>query len=159
MESSRGEPGWSSIIRSLQLKGAALCYWMFSPRILEPIYSDRGFKWQQWKAAVALLNVFFVLIHFVFLAGRLTRSFISDNLLYHWEQSLVSDRKAGRLHRGWSKDRGGVPPVPQGFISCPDIMMVFFSQVSRWIFCSLTYGSKSQWKGLSVIVVFSQVTS
>lgn len=60
------------------------------------------------------------------LPAHLTRFFISDTLLYHLEQSLVSDREAGGLHRGCSEDRGGGPPVPQGFISCPDIMIFTF---------------------------------
>lgn len=66
----------------------------------------------------------------------LTRSSISDTQLCHPEQSLLSDRKAGRLTapqrpgRGEQAGRGGgAAPEPEGFISCPDRSLFFFS---RW---------------------------
>lgn len=160
MESSRGEPGWRSIIRSLQLKGAALCYWMFSRCILEPIYSGRGFKCRQWRPAVALLNFFSTLSHFLFLAGWPLKQ-----TLYLWHPALSPRTKPGLRQKGRRAPQGSEQGHRTSATCATGIYFlswhndIVFFQVSRWIFCSLTYGSNSQWKRLSVIVVFSQVTS
>lgn len=125
MESSGGEAGWSSIFRPLQLKAAALLRLNVQPSYFGADLFGRRFSMAAMKIRCCSFELLLSSYPFP-LPGCFSRSFISDTLLHHQEQSLVSDRKAGGLHRGWSKDRGGVPPVPWGFISHPDIMIFFF---------------------------------
>lgn len=133
---------------------------MFSPRILEPIYLDGGFKWRQWRSAVALLNFFFLLIHFLFLAFWLLQQ-----ILYIWHPAPSPRTKPSLRQEGWwapqrlEQGQGRSATCAMGIYFPPWHYDFFFFRLSRWIFCSLRNASNSQRKRLSVIVVSSQVTS
>lgn len=91
----------------------------------------------------------------LFLAGRLTRFFI-----WHCSCSITQNKASSQAERQVGSTKVGGRTEAECHLChrdlFPALTLYFFPQVSRWIFCSLTYGSNSSW---SVIAVFSQVAS